>query len=157
MRLESSVLLAAVMLSLPVSMRADTFTLNVNGEVDTFTLPASPVISNSYNFGFTIASLPINEGGVEVFRQLDFFNAATGGGLLIDSADGLDFNGQGNALYKGSNTQPTFLLGTFDLVGADSGVLTISNPAVTPEPSPVVLLATGLLGILSMLRRKVSI
>ena len=155
MRFKFSILLAAVMLSLAVSTRADTFTLTVDRKVDTFTLPISPVISDLNEFGFAIASVPINEDGVEVVRQIDFFSAPIGGGLLIESADGPDFNGQGDALYTGSNTQPTFLLGTFDLVGADSGVLTISNPAGAPEPSSVVLLAAGL-GILGLLRRKVS-
>lgn len=151
-----SIFLVTVILSLAASVRADTFTLTVNGDVETFTLPASPVISHSYDFGFAIAPVLVNEGGVEVVRQIDFFDAATGGGLLIESPDGPDFNGQGDTLYIGSNTQPTFLLGTFDLVGTDSGVLTISNSEAAPEPSSAVLLAMGLLGLFCLVRRKVN-
>jgi hypothetical protein len=151
MRLQSSILVTAVMLSAAFTARADMFTLTVEGQVDTFTLPASPVISNSYEFGFAIASVPFNEDGVAVVRQIDFFNASTGGGLLIEGADGPEFNGEGDALFTGSNTRPTFLLGSFDPVGTDSGVLTISNPTVAPEPSSGILIATALLGILGLL------
>lgn len=146
---------ADALLSLAISARADTFTLITNGKVDKFMLPASPEISTSYDFGFSIASVPINEGGTDLVRQIDFFDAATGGGLLIKSADGPDFNGLGNVLYTGSNAQPTFLLGTFALTGINSGVLTITDPVAAPEPLPAILIAIGLLGVACVRRRNV--
>ncbi|HKO19747.1 MAG TPA: PEP-CTERM sorting domain-containing protein, partial [Acidobacteriaceae bacterium] len=70
----------------------------------------------------------------------------------------------GPVLFSGPDANPTFLLGTFTLSGnADignggvqpiTGTLVISQASTPPipEPTPLVLTGTGLLGLLGYLR-----
>jgi hypothetical protein len=71
----------------------------------------------------------------------------------------------GAQLYSGNEYSPTFLTGTYDLTpdpanvyvdyaNIAGGILAITNDvAVTPEPSSIALLATGVLGTLGIMRR----
>jgi hypothetical protein len=60
-------------------------------------------------------------------------------------------------LYTGTTTDPTFLTGTFN-VGSDTLTIT-PQTGLVPEPSTLILLATGTLGVLclaSQRRRRVA-
>jgi len=90
-----------------------------------------------------------------------FYNAAIGGGLQIE-----DYYGgyyflvtDGPQLYTGSEFDPTFLTGTFNLteyLGTGSYVLTITEldaPGQVPEPATGALLIGGL-GLLAAARKR---
>jgi hypothetical protein len=81
------------------------------------------------------------------------------------SGGGATFTGP--ILFSGPVANPTFLLGTFTLSGnADignggvqpvTGTLVISQASTTPpipEPTPLALTATGILGLVGYLRRR---
>ena len=150
-----TVVLACMGVVASVTAKADTFTLKTATEFATFSMPASPAVVASPGVLFRISSVEVDEGGLEVSRDLSFFNAANGGGLLIEGPDGPDFNGEGPVLFTGAVTAPTFRPGTFSLKGVQSGVLTITPGTVTPEPMPFLLVGTGL-GLLFALRRAVA-
>ncbi len=62
-------------------------------------------------------------------------------------------------VYRSSTrvTAPTFLLGTFDQTSfLDGAAVTVTISQVVPEPSSLVLLGSGVLGLATVLRRRVS-
>lgn len=114
----------------------------------TLSLPASPTPASFTATSFELTSVPLVVDGDSVTENIDFFTSGAGGG-----AGGAGARVDGSQLFTGSTSSPTFLTGTFPLGGFN---LTISNPnpSAVPEPSSLVLLGTGLLGAVGVLKRK---
>jgi hypothetical protein len=156
--------LLASALSLPLAAHADTiddFVLtDTPGDTIAFSLPASPPVfgpSSSFlfeTFPVVLSFNPLYFGNATLDGQILFYSALGGGGLnvLISHPGGITaVLDHGDLLYSGTTADPTFLTGTFH-VGSD--ILTITpETAPTPEPSTLVLLATGALGVLCLTRR----
>ena len=62
-------------------------------------------------------------------------------------------SGQGT-LFTGSDTTPVFNLGTYDTIDENVTITDLSSASVTPEPSSIALLGTGMLGIVGVLRKR---
>ena len=155
----------------------DDFTLTDGlGNTITWQLPASPKPSKKESLGISFgvfATATIN--GIVVNNMfLDFANQNIGGGLIAEQvgtvapgavlaiSSGAVIGQSAPQFYSGPETAPTFLTGSFSFAGLTdiedsfgfntegftSGTLTIT-PDVTsaPEPSTLVLLAAGLLGM----------
>jgi len=82
----------------------------------------------------------------------------TAGGV---DADGTILNG--DTLFMGPESSPTFKLGTFNLGGLVdigngpvplNGTLTITQLSSVPEPGSLVLLGSGVLGLAGLVRRR---
>jgi hypothetical protein len=153
---------AALALSIalaPIAAHAatmDTFTFNspeISGPL-TATIAASPTPTSSVpGVSFDLSNVSAS------FEGNTFTGDVTAGGA---GGGGTDFSGP--LLFSGAVTDPTFLLGNFNLSGmADlgnggvqsvTGVLTISqsSSAPVPEPLPLALTATGLIGLLGIVR-----
>ena len=138
-----------------------------------FVLPQSPVpilVGSNY---FRVASVSGSETqgnqttnlGVDT---LHFFNGGLGGFQFTGPSGGpFGFfgdlvNGSG-PMFTGNTAHPTFLPGSYSFQDesiAYGGVVTsatisaATTVSTTPEPSTVALLATGLAGIVPMIRRK---
>jgi hypothetical protein len=123
----------------------------------TWTMSSSPTVSSysTHNGEFTINNVVLDINGSYITTNLSFETGGTFGGGLSDQQFDLD----GPQLFTGLVNDPTFKIGTFTLTSdsdsfsyCDSGTykLTITDPtptSVTPEPSSVLLLATGILAL----------
>jgi hypothetical protein len=160
-------LLVLAATSLPIAAHADTidnFTLtDIFGDTITFSLPASPPVfgpSSPFLFETFPVLLSFNPpyfGSKNLDGQILFYSVLGGGGLnvLISHPGGttpvLD---HGDLLNSGTTADPTFLTGTFN-VGSDTLTITPqAAPSSTPEPSTLVLLVTGTLGVLCLARQR---
>lgn len=161
LRVLSSLALSAALSSVPAcAATMDLFTFTspqITGPLSV-SLLASPIpVSSIPGTSFTLTATASFEGNTFT-GPVTFLNAggASGGGVT--------FNGP--VLFSGTDANPTFLLGSFNLSGnADlgnvggvqpvTGTLVISQvSAVTPEPESLALTATGILGLWIYLRRR---
>lgn len=141
--------------------RADTlFTFTGFGDTATASLQTSPIPS-SFVLGtsFTLPNISALVDGDIYSGAVTFYTASAGGGA---SGQGAMFGGP--QLFTGLTSAPTFLPGSYTLSGtadlgdgpeAITGSLTISQPSAVPEPSSMILLGTGALGLVGVVRRKV--
>jgi hypothetical protein len=151
--------------TLPIAAYADpidNFILtDISGGTISFSLPASPPVFGPGNpdlfetFPVVLSFNPPFFGNNTLLGQILFYSALDGGGLnvMISHPGGTTpIIDHGALLYAGTTTDPTFLTGTFHF-GSDT--LTITPQAgPVPEPYPLVLLATGTLGVLCLARQQ---
>ena len=159
-----ALLLVALATTASVAAKADTldFSLTGHGTDITFALPSSPTPSSFSIFPgyFQINDVTLDVNGTDVVDNLDFYTGGIfgdGGGASANSL----FNLFGPQLFTGFVWDPTFKTGDFTLTTSegfqgwcDQGSynldITDPGPTVTPEPSSMILMATGVLALLAM-------
>jgi hypothetical protein len=158
-------LLVLAATTLPIAAHADTiddFVLtDTFGDTITFSLPASPPVFGPSNpilfetFTIPLSFNPAFFGNTTLDGQILFYSALAGGGLevmIYHPGGTTPITDHGDLLYSGTTAAPTFLTGTFP-VGSDTLTITPqAAPSSTPEPSTLILLATGTLGALCFAR-----
>jgi hypothetical protein len=151
----------------------DNFTYTVGGQTFQWQLPASPTPTAdnaSPPFGFILSNVSVTDkAGTTAIADIGFY----ANNSFIDNGGGFDFqfgdlyiDAFGDQLYSGFENSPTFILGTYKMTERGSiagslesdnaglpGKLVISSAPV-PEPSTLILLIVGSLGVLLMARRR---
>jgi hypothetical protein len=150
--------LGAVAASATLVAKAETldFTLTGQGTDITWTLSSTPTVSSFSNFNeeFTLDNVVLDVNGHHDTTDLSFYESGNGGGVASNLFDLF-----GAALFTGNLNHPTFKTGDFTLDSSSNDYsyckegssynLSIVDPsAVTPEPSSILLLATGIFALI---------
>jgi hypothetical protein len=158
MRTPAKVLCLLAIAAAATVAKADTFKLTGDGNTYTFSIDSSPTVTE-IPFGFIVNDVTVTDDGVATpDSTLTFYDTAFDGGLNIQpSTNTLAFDS--DQLYSGTNASPIFLLGTFKLTNIVDGskyklVIKDDPTSPTPEPSSLVLLASGSLAFIATARRK---
>jgi len=133
----------------------DQFTYTVGSSTYSWQLPSTQFVGDFELFSsFTLYDVAYSVDGSSHHGDFDFYTNSEGGGFDLYTPSGtVKINAFGDQLFTGFVFFPTFLTGTYSLVdygkfsGGQSGSLTIAPVSKAPEPSTVVFLASGLLGL----------
>ena len=146
--------------------KADGATLDFNYQSDGNTfewqLPASPLIAPADvdvlgAIDFEIDNVAVSEnGGPSSLETLIFISTLSLGGFYDGSIPAATYGAQ---VYTGAESAPTFVPGTYDLTdygvtGYDTNGLPGTLEITAPEPSSLLLLAIGLLGVAGLSRKR---
>ncbi|NVD45377.1 hypothetical protein [Qipengyuania atrilutea] len=110
-----------------------------------FVIDSDPENTELQPDGFVVPNVMVAIDGISALYDIGFVYSFADGGLIIE---GTPFDLAGPQLYSGSETSPTLLAGSYDLVGfLDPGLvfsLTVTDLDVVsavPEPATWILFA----------------
>jgi hypothetical protein len=125
---------------------SETMTYTISGPTTaSFTISMSSGPGWSDDAAFTMDPIDLTVDGTSMTDTVVFFNSSDLGGLNSVSSCLPDLIGP--QLYTGSESDPTFLTGVFQLFDMETGAaytLTVCETPAMPEPSTILMLVSGL-------------
>ncbi|MGA2899657.1 MAG: PEP-CTERM sorting domain-containing protein [Candidatus Acidiferrales bacterium] len=141
------------------SAPSDTMTYTLSGSTTasfTISMDSGPDWSDN-GTAFTMDPLNLMVDGTSMTDTVVFFNSSELGGLNGVFSCLPDLIGP--QLYTGSESDPTFLTGVFQLFDIETGAsytLTVTESSSMPEPSTILMLVSGLFAVGLGFRRRSS-
>jgi hypothetical protein len=126
---------------------SETMTYTLSGPTTatfTITMSSTPAWSDN-GLAFTMDPTDLTVDGTSMTDTIVFFNSSDLGGLNSVFSCLPDL--MGPQLYTGSESDPTFLTGVFQMMDIDTGAwytLTACETSPMPEPSTILMLVSGL-------------
>ena len=139
---------------------ADTlqYTFTEGGMVTVFDLDQHPVANSPTSVDFGITPVTFYTGGSQLIGTIQF--ALPGQGFCLLAFVNIGFGPcdySSNVYFTGGTANPTLLTGNYffiDNFGGMAANVVVTDISSTPEPSSIVLLSTGLLGVAGAVRRR---